>query len=97
MRTAIKSTTTPATVCHEPRVPARLADVACLQDAAEAQKACNGGKVESTAARPSRIGRGHVGDELRLTRLQGRRQVVVVRALADGTRRRPKRGRSTKT
>jgi ribosome-associated heat shock protein Hsp15 len=59
-------------------------DVACLyKTRSEAQKACNGGKVEINGhpAKPHRP--AHVGDEIRLTRLQGRRQVVVVRALAD--------------
>jgi ribosome-associated heat shock protein Hsp15 len=59
-------------------------DVACLyKTRSEAQKACNGGKVElnghsAKAHRPVRV-----GDELRITRTQGSRQVVVVRALAD--------------
>ena len=71
----------------EPPVDVRLdvwLDVACLyKTRSEAQKACNGGKVEINghSAKPHRL--VHVGDELRLTRLQGRRQVVAVRALAD--------------
>ncbi len=64
-------------------------DVACLyKTRSEAQKACNGGKVEigGHPAKPHRP--VHVGDELRITRTQGSRQVVVVLALAD--RHRPK-------
>jgi ribosome-associated heat shock protein Hsp15 len=59
-------------------------DVACLyKTRSEAQKACNGGKVELNghSAKPHRP--VHVGDELRITRTQGSRQVVVVGALAD--------------
>ena len=59
-------------------------DVACLyKTRSEAQKACNGGKVgiNGHSAKPHRP--AHVGDELRITRTHGRRQVVVVRALAD--------------
>jgi ribosome-associated heat shock protein Hsp15 len=59
-------------------------DVACLyKTRSEAQKACNGGKVDvnghsAKAHRPVRV-----GDELRITRTHGRWQVVVVRALTD--------------
>ncbi len=59
-------------------------DVACLfKTRSEAQKACTGGKVEVNrqAGKPHR--NVHVGDELRITRPHGRRQLVVVRALAD--------------
>jgi ribosome-associated heat shock protein Hsp15 len=59
-------------------------DVACLfKTRSEAQKACNGGKVDVNGhpGKPHRL--LHVGDELRITRIQGRRQVVVVRALLD--------------
>ncbi len=59
-------------------------DVACLyKTRSEALKACNGGKVElnGRSAKAHRLVR--VGDELRITRTQGRRQVVAVRALAD--------------
>jgi ribosome-associated heat shock protein Hsp15 len=72
---------------NAPPVDVRLdvwLDVACLyKTRSEAQKACNGGKVELNghSARPHRP--VHVGDELRITRIQGRRQVVVVRALAN--------------
>jgi len=59
-------------------------DVACLfKTRSEAQKACNGGKVEvnGQAAKPHRLIRA--GDELRITRQQGRRQIVLVRELAE--------------
>lgn len=59
-------------------------DVACLfKTRSEAQKACNGGKVEvnGQTGKPHRLLRA--GDELRITRTMGRRQVVVVRALAE--------------
>ncbi|HSK10454.1 MAG TPA: RNA-binding S4 domain-containing protein [Vicinamibacterales bacterium] len=59
-------------------------DVACLfRTRSEAQKACSGGKVEvnGQAAKPHRLLRA--GDELRITRQQGRRQVVLVRELAE--------------
>jgi ribosome-associated heat shock protein Hsp15 len=59
-------------------------DVACLyKTRSEAQKACNGGKVEvnGNSAKPHRL--VNVGDQLRITRMQNRRQVVVVLALAE--------------
>lgn len=59
-------------------------DVACLfKTRSEAQKACTGGKVEvnGQASKPHRA--LHVGDELRITRPHGRRQVVAVRTLAE--------------
>jgi ribosome-associated heat shock protein Hsp15 len=58
-------------------------DVACVyKTRTEAQKACHGGKVEVNGqrARPHRVLR--VGDEVRLTRGPGRRQVLVVASLA---------------
>jgi ribosome-associated heat shock protein Hsp15 len=58
-------------------------DVACLfKTRSLAQGACRGGKVEvnGQAARPSRL--LHRGDELRISRGGGRRQIVVVRGLA---------------
>ena len=59
-------------------------DVACLyKTRSEAQKACKGGKVEVNG----QGGKAHralrVGDRLRLTRAAGRRQQVVVKALAE--------------
>jgi len=59
-------------------------DVACLfRTRSEAQKACQGGKVDvnGQAAKPHRLVR--VGDELRITRPAGRRQIVVVQGLAE--------------
>jgi ribosome-associated heat shock protein Hsp15 len=59
-------------------------DVACLfRTRSEAQKACDGGKVEVNGqpGKPHRLVR--VGDELRITRPLGRRQVVAVAALAE--------------
>ncbi len=59
-------------------------DVACVfKTRSEAQKACNGGKVEIAGqrAKPHRLVR--VGDELKITRGPGRRQVLVVAALAE--------------
>ncbi len=59
-------------------------DVACLfRTRSEAQKACSGGKVEvnGQTAKPHRL--VQVGDRLRITRPQGRRQVVLVHALAE--------------
>jgi ribosome-associated heat shock protein Hsp15 len=59
-------------------------DVACLfRTRSEAQKACHSGKVEVNGqpGKPHRLIR--VGDELRVARTQGRKQVVVVRALLD--------------
>ena len=59
-------------------------DVACLfKTRSEAQKACTGGKVEVNG----QAGKAHrfvrAGDEVRITRSHGRRQVVVIRELAD--------------
>jgi ribosome-associated heat shock protein Hsp15 len=59
-------------------------DVACLfKTRSEAQKACRGGKVDvnGQSGKPHRA--IHVGDRLRLTKAAGRRQQVVVKALAD--------------
>lgn len=59
-------------------------DAACLfKTRSEAQKACRAGKVEVNGQRgkPHRLLRA--GDEIRITRGQGRRQTVVVRALAE--------------
>ena len=59
-------------------------DVACLyKTRSEAQRACEGGKVEvngqrSKARRPVRI-----GDAIQLSRPYGRKQTLVVAALAD--------------
>jgi ribosome-associated heat shock protein Hsp15 len=59
-------------------------DVACLfKTRAEAQKALRGGKVEvnGTPVKPNKLLK--VGDEMRITRGGGRRQLVTVLALAD--------------
>src|SRR5262245_52016687 len=59
-------------------------DVACLfKTRSEAQRACRGGKVEvnGQAAKPHKVLRP--GDEIRITRGAGRRQVVAVVGLAD--------------
>jgi ribosome-associated heat shock protein Hsp15 len=59
-------------------------DVACLfKTRSEAQKACNGGKLEVNRqrAKPNRLLR--VGDEIEISRPFGRKQRIVVRALAD--------------
>ena len=59
-------------------------DVACLfKTRSEAQKACNGGKVEvnGQTTKPHRLLR--VGDEIRVTRGHGRKQIVVVTVLAE--------------
>lgn len=59
-------------------------DVACLfRTRSEAQKACRGGKVavNGQPAKPHRVLRA--GDEIRISRPFGRKQTVLVRALAD--------------
>jgi ribosome-associated heat shock protein Hsp15 len=59
-------------------------DVACLyKTRSEAQRACQGGKVEVNGQRskPHRVVR--IGDELQLSRPYGRKQTVTVLALAD--------------
>ena len=59
-------------------------DVSCLfRTRSEAQKACKGGKVEvdHEPGKPHRM--VHAGDEVRITRPLGRRQIVIVRRFAD--------------
>lgn len=59
-------------------------DIACLfRTRSEAQKACKGGKVEvaGVSAKPHRLIR--MGDRIRITRPFGRKQDVIVRALAE--------------
>ena len=59
-------------------------DVACLyRTRSEAQKACQGGKVEvnGQSCKPHRQLR--IGDELRLSRPLGRKQTVTVLGVAD--------------
>ena len=59
-------------------------DVACLfRTRSEAQKACRGGKVDvnGQAGKPNRL--VHVNDTIQISRPQGRKQQIVVRALGD--------------
>ena len=59
-------------------------DVSCLyRTRSEAQRACHGGKVEvnGQTSKPHRLLR--VGDEIRLSRPYGRKQMLTVLALAD--------------
>jgi ribosomal 50S subunit-recycling heat shock protein len=59
-------------------------DVSCLfKTRSEAKRACEGGKVDVNGqpGKPHRLVR--TGDELRISRPLGRRQVVVVRAVAE--------------
>jgi ribosome-associated heat shock protein Hsp15 len=59
-------------------------DIACLfKTRSEAQKACRGGKVDvnGQAAKPNRLIRA--GDEVLISRPLGRKQRVLVRALAE--------------
>jgi ribosome-associated heat shock protein Hsp15 len=59
-------------------------DVACLyRTRSEAQRACEGGKVEvnGQSAKAHRLVR--IGDDLRLSRPYGRKQTVTVTAIAD--------------
>lgn len=59
-------------------------DVACLfRTRSEAQRACRGGKVDVNAQRAKPHRTVQPGDRLAITRPQGRRQLVVVRSLAD--------------
>lgn len=74
----------------EPQAPAPAVrldvwlDVACLfKTRSEAQKACNGGKVDvnGVAAKPHRLVRA--GDAIEISRPFGRKQQLIVTALAD--------------
>lgn len=59
-------------------------DVACLfKTRSEAQRGCTGGKVDvnGQATKPHRL--IHVGDTLTISRPMGRKQLLVVRALAE--------------
>lgn len=59
-------------------------DFACLfKTRSEAQKACKGGKVEVNhePGKPHRLLRA--GDEVRITRPLGRRQIVIVRGFVE--------------
>ena len=59
-------------------------DIACLfKTRSEAQRACRAGKVEVNGVnvKPNRILK--TGDEVRITRTAGRRQIVVVQGFAE--------------
>lgn len=59
-------------------------DVACLyRTRSEAQRACQGGKVEVNGQSAKSHRQLKVGDELRLSRPFGRKQTVTVLGLAD--------------
>ncbi len=54
-----------------------------LPNAIEAQQACKGGKIEANGQRAKPHREISVGDELLVKRPYGRRQKVIVKALAD--------------
>lgn len=59
-------------------------DVACLfKTRSEAQRACNGGKVDVNGQRAKPHRELHVGDRLTLTRPLGRKQEVLVKRLEE--------------
>src|SRR5262245_23988170 len=59
-------------------------DVACLyRTRAEAQRACAGGKVEVNGQTSKPHRQLKIGDEIRLSRPYGRKQMVTVAGLAD--------------
>jgi len=59
-------------------------DVACLyRTRSEAQRACQGGKVEVNGQSSKAHRQLRIGDELRLSRPYGRKQTLTVLALAD--------------
>jgi ribosome-associated heat shock protein Hsp15 len=59
-------------------------DVACLfKTRSEAQRACNGGKIEVNGQRAKPHRELRLGDEVVITRSAGRRQRVIVRGLAE--------------
>jgi ribosome-associated heat shock protein Hsp15 len=59
-------------------------DVACLyRTRSEAQRACQGGKVEVNGQNVKPHRQLRVGDEIRLSRPYGRKQTLTVTALAD--------------
>lgn len=59
-------------------------DVACLyRTRSEAQKACQGGKVEVNGQSCKQHRQLRIGDELRISRPFGRKQTVTVLAVAD--------------
>jgi len=59
-------------------------DVACLyRTRSEAQRACQGGKVEVNGQNSKPHRQVRIGDELRLSRPYGRKQTLTVAGLAD--------------
>ncbi|MGH9159547.1 MAG: RNA-binding S4 domain-containing protein [Vicinamibacteraceae bacterium] len=59
-------------------------DVACLcKTRSEAQRACNGGKVHVNGVRAKPHREVRPGERIAITRADGRRQQVVVRATSD--------------
>jgi ribosome-associated heat shock protein Hsp15 len=59
-------------------------DVACLfRTRSEAQKACHGGKIHVNGQAAKSHRQIRLGDEIRITRPMGRRQLVVVRQLEE--------------
>lgn len=59
-------------------------DVACLcKTRSESKKHCEGGKVEVNGDRAKPHRQVHVGDEIRITRPLGRKQIVRVTGLAE--------------
>ncbi len=59
-------------------------DVSCLfKTRSEAQRACTGGKVEVNGLRAKPHRDVRIGDKLTLSRPMGRKQEIVVRALAE--------------
>jgi ribosome-associated heat shock protein Hsp15 len=87
LRTVNRKNPEPRTLNREPLDSVRLdvwLDVACLfRTRSEAQWACKGGKVDvnDQVAKPHREIRP--GDRVTITRPLGRRQQVIVRAVAD--------------
>ena len=83
----MRKTASPSPAGAAPPAEVRLdvwLDVACLfRTRSEAQQACRGGKVEvnGQGAKPHRMLKA--GDTLRITRAAGRRQIVVVKTLAE--------------
>ena len=59
-------------------------DVACLfKTRSEAQRACQGGKVEVNGQHVKHHRLLRIGDELRLSRPYGRKQTITVTSIAD--------------
>jgi ribosome-associated heat shock protein Hsp15 len=59
-------------------------DVSCLfKTRSEAQKACNGGKVEVNGQRSKPHRPVHVGDQIEIGRPYGRKQKLTVRIISD--------------